>query len=100
MAAVPLQAQNSTAFTSPILNTPNYEFISFAATPLTTDTIAVNIVLPDGNVAPAPDLQGVTTGLSTSAKVRTYRGGSDFQLVKTGTTDNVYTYYIVHNKSV
>jgi hypothetical protein len=84
----------SSTVTSP--STLNYERVVFAASVLaTTESVIVNVVLPDGvSVAVAPDVNGVYTGLTATNPVRTYFGGPEYQLVKASTAGACGVYLI------
>lgn len=78
------------------VSTGNYERITFAASVLaTTETVAVNILLPDGvSVIAAMDTTGSTGGLTATNPTRTYYGGADYQIVKSATAGSCGVYTI------
>lgn len=78
------------------VSTGNYQRITFAASVLaTTETVGVNILLPDGvAVVPAMDVNGSIAGLTATNATRTYYGGADYQLVKSATAGNCGVYTI------
>lgn len=86
----------TTASATVTVGCENYERVTFAASVLaTTETVAVNVLLPDGVTAvPAMDTAGAITGLTATNGTRTYYGGADYQLVKSATAGNCGVYTI------
>ena len=77
------------------ISTNGYRHVAFTSNVSSTDTVTVNVNLPDGNTPVlAPDINGVYTGLAVAAPTRWYIGGVDYILSKVGTAAaaTVYMY--------
>ncbi len=80
-----------------VFNAQGCEFFVLSSPLTSTDTLAVQINLPDGMAAVnAPDINGVLTGLSASVQARIYVGGPTYLFTKTGTASAVNLYANFH----
>ena len=86
--------------TSPVISTGNYERFYLAASVLaTTETVTVNVVLPDGVAVVSPlDVNG-TAGLTATNPIRVFFGGPDITVTKSATAGACGVYLIPVGKS-
>lgn len=76
-------------------NCQAYHRVTFVASNLaTTETVTVGIQLPGNVVIPALSTDGSAAGLSATNPTRTYYGGADYVLVKSGTAGACGVYLV------
>ncbi len=76
------------------IDTSNYQYVTFSAPGLAgAETCSVSVHVPDGLTdVVARDVNGTTTGLTSSALTRTFFGGPNYKLVLSATAGNCGLY--------
>lgn len=103
MATVQLLAPQAGALTNAAalqVDYANYERVTFFADNLaTTETAVVSILTPSGTFIPAPDVNGVVTGLSATNPARQFFGGLPYVVNKSATAGACGLWYAPVGKS-